>query len=114
MDEIHAAEQVTGRKTMYAFNITGDLAGLRRRHDLVVGAGGTCVMLTVPVMGLPALAWLRSFSAVPIHGHRGGLAAAMRHPGSGRVVSGLAEAGSPGRRRPPARQRIGQQVLRTR
>ena len=83
MEEIHAAEQVTGRKTMYAFNITGDLAGLRRRHDLVVGAGGTCVMLTVPVMGLPALAWLRSFSAVPIHGHRGGLAAAMRHPGLG-------------------------------
>ena len=83
MEEIRAAEQVTGRKTMYAFNITGDLAGLRRRHDLVVGAGGTCVMLTVPVMGLPALAWLRSFSAVPIHGHRGGLAAAMRHPGLG-------------------------------
>jgi len=83
MEEIHAAEQLTGRTTMYAFNITGDLAGLRRRHDLVVEAGGTCVMLTVPVMGLPALAWLRSFSEVPIHGHRGGLAASMRHPGLG-------------------------------
>ena len=34
-------------------------------------------------MGLPALAWLRSFAAVPIHGHRGGLAAAMRRPRSG-------------------------------
>lgn len=83
MEEIHAAEQQTGRTTMYAFNITGDLAGLRERHDLVVNAGGTCVMLTVPVMGLPALAWLRSFSEVPIHGHRGGLAASMRHPGLG-------------------------------
>jgi ribulose-bisphosphate carboxylase large chain len=83
MEEIRAAEQVTGHTTMYAFNITGDLAGLRRRHDLVVEAGGTCVMLTVPVMGLPALAWLRSFSEVPIHGHRGGLAASMRHPGLG-------------------------------
>ena len=40
-------------------------------------------MLNVPVMGLPALAWLRSFAAVPIHGHRGGLAASMRHPGLG-------------------------------
>jgi len=83
MEEIRSAEQLTGRATMYAFNITGDLAGLRERHDLVVQAGGTCVMLTVPVMGLPALAWLRSFCEVPIHGHRGGLAASMRHPGLG-------------------------------
>lgn len=77
-EEIRAAEQVTGHPTMYAFNITGDLAGLRRRHDLVVEAGGRCVMLNVPVMGIPALAWLRSFASVPIHAHRAGLAASMR------------------------------------
>jgi ribulose-bisphosphate carboxylase large chain len=82
-EELRAAEQSTGHSTMYAFNITGDLAGLERRHDLVVQAGGTCVMLTVPVMGLPALEWLRTFAQVPIHGHRGGLAASMRHPGLG-------------------------------
>jgi ribulose-bisphosphate carboxylase large chain len=82
-EEIRAAEQVTGHPTMYAFNITGDLAGLRHRHDLVVEAGGRCVMLNVPVMGLPALAWLRSFAEVPIHGHRAGLAASMRAPGLG-------------------------------
>ncbi len=82
-EEIAAAEQVTGHPTMYAFNITGDIAGLRERHDLVVDAGGRCVMLTIPVMGLPALEYLRSFSDVPIHGHRGGLAASMRHPGLG-------------------------------
>jgi len=68
---------------MYAFNITGDLAGLRRRHDLVVEAGGRCVMLNVPVMGLPALAWLREFAEVPIHGHRAGLAGSMRSPALG-------------------------------
>ncbi|WP_032364642.1 RuBisCO large subunit C-terminal-like domain-containing protein [Rhodococcoides fascians] len=82
-EEIDRAEQVTGHRTMYAFNITGDLAGLRRRHDLVVAAGGRCVMLNVPIMGLPALAWLRSFAEVPIHGHRAGLAVAMRAPGLG-------------------------------
>jgi ribulose-bisphosphate carboxylase large chain len=82
-EEIRAAEQITGHPTMYAFNITGDLAGLRRRHDLVVEFGGSCVMLTVPVMGLPALRWLRGFAEVPIHGHRAGLAASMRHPGLG-------------------------------
>jgi ribulose-bisphosphate carboxylase large chain len=68
---------------MYAFNITGDLAGLQRRHDLVVEAGGNCVMLNVPVMGLPALAWLRGFAQVPVHGHRAGLAASMRSPALG-------------------------------
>jgi ribulose-bisphosphate carboxylase large chain len=82
-EEIRAAEQVTGHPTMYAFNITGDLSGLRQRHDLVVEAGGRCVMLNVPVMGIPALAWLRSFASVPIHGHRAGLAACMRAKGLG-------------------------------
>jgi len=82
-EEIRAAEQVTGHPTMYAFNITGDLTGLRRRHNLVVEAGGRCVMLNVPVMGLPALAWLREFAEVPIHGHRAGLAGSMRSPALG-------------------------------
>jgi ribulose-bisphosphate carboxylase large chain len=82
-EEIRAAEQSTGHPTMYAFNITGDLAGLQARHDLVVAVGGRCVMLNVPVMGLPALAWLRSFTEVPIHGHRAGLAASMRCPALG-------------------------------
>ncbi|TFD62560.1 ribulose 1,5-bisphosphate carboxylase [Cryobacterium suzukii] len=82
-EEILAAEQITGHPTMYAFNITGDIAGLERRHNLVVEAGGRCVMLTIPVMGLPALEYLRGFAQVPIHGHRGGLAASMRHPGLG-------------------------------
>lgn len=82
-EEIAAAQDVTGHPTMYAFNITGDLAGLRERHDTVVRAGGRCVMLSIPVMGLPALEWLRSFAEVPVHGHRAGLAAQMRHPGLG-------------------------------
>lgn len=82
-EEIRAAEQVTGHPTMYAFNITGDLAGLRHRHDLVVEAGGRCVMLNIPIMGIPALAWLRSFATVPIHGHRAGLAGSMRSKGIG-------------------------------
>jgi ribulose-bisphosphate carboxylase large chain len=82
-EEIRAAEQVTGHPTMYAFNITGDLAGLQNRHDLVVEAGGRCVMLNIPIMGIPALAWLRSFATVPIHGHRAGLAGSMRSKGVG-------------------------------
>jgi ribulose-bisphosphate carboxylase large chain len=40
-------------------------------------------MVNVPIMGIPALAWLRSFATVPIHGHRAGLAGSMRSKGVG-------------------------------
>lgn len=70
----------TGRRPMVAFNITGDLDEMRRHHDLVVAAGGTCVMVTLNAVGLPGLAWLRGFSAVPIHGHRAGWGLFSRSP----------------------------------
>ena len=113
-EEIRAAEQVTGHPTMYAFNITGDLAGLRRRHDLVVEAGGRCVMLNVPVMGLPGarLAALVRRGSDPRPPRRARRLHAGQGPG--RRLPRLAAARPPRRRRPPARQRPGQQVLRDR
>ncbi|MFC7430085.1 MULTISPECIES: RuBisCO large subunit C-terminal-like domain-containing protein [unclassified Agrococcus] len=82
-EEIDRASQTTGRRALYAANITGDVANLERRHDLAVAAGTGCVMLAIPVMGIPGLEHLRSFASVPIHGHRAGLSASMRHPGLG-------------------------------
>ncbi|WP_460573899.1 RuBisCO large subunit C-terminal-like domain-containing protein [Humibacter soli] len=60
----------TGVKPMYAFNITDDIGRLEANHDLVVNAGGTCVMACVNLIGLAGLEYLRGFSSVPIHGHR--------------------------------------------
>jgi 3-oxoisoapionate-4-phosphate transcarboxylase/hydrolase len=60
----------TGVKPMYAFNITDDLDTLERNHDLVVEAGGTCVMACINLIGLSGVEFLRRRSAVPIHGHR--------------------------------------------
>src|SRR3954447_7452681 len=34
----------TGRKVMFAFNLTGEIDQMRRRHDMVVAQGGSCVM----------------------------------------------------------------------
>jgi ribulose-bisphosphate carboxylase large chain len=60
----------TGVKPMYAFNITDDIDRLERNHDLVVEAGGTCVMACVNLLGLAGVEYLRRRATVPIHGHR--------------------------------------------
>ena len=70
MTEVERAADRTGKKLMYAFNITGDIDELRRNHDMVVEAGGTCVMVGINSIGLAGVAYLRRFAAVPIHGHR--------------------------------------------
>jgi len=62
----------TGKKVMYAFNVTDDLEAMRRHHDHVVGAGGTCVMVSIHSVGLATLAEFRKHCQLPIHGHRSG------------------------------------------
>ena len=60
----------TGVMPMYAFNITDDIGRLEANHDLVVGAGGTCVMACINMVGLAGVEFLRRHAEVPIHGHR--------------------------------------------
>ena len=62
----------TGKCAMYAANITGELDQMLRRHDLVAAHGGTCVMVSVNSVGLPALTALRRNAQAAIHGHRNG------------------------------------------
>ncbi|WNQ13607.1 ribulose-bisphosphate carboxylase large subunit family protein [Paenibacillus aurantius] len=70
IEAVERAADAAGRKIMYAFNITGDYDELRRRHDLVVEKGGTCVMVSIMSVGYAGLAALNTYSEVPIHGHR--------------------------------------------
>jgi ribulose-bisphosphate carboxylase large chain len=62
----------TGKKVMYAFNITGEIDEMLHRHDQVVAAGGTCVMVSIHSVGLAGLTALRRRCVLPIHGHRNG------------------------------------------
>ena len=64
--------QKTGRRPMFAANISGEVDQMLRRHDLVVASGGTCVMVSVNSIGLPALTELRRHAQIAIHGHRNG------------------------------------------
>jgi ribulose-bisphosphate carboxylase large chain len=83
MPIINAHAERTGKKVMYAFNLTGEVDEMRRRHDLVVAEGGTCVMASANSVGLTGLLALRRHAALPIHLHRNGWGYLSRHPALG-------------------------------
>jgi ribulose-bisphosphate carboxylase large chain len=80
MRVINAHADRTGKKVMYAFNLTGEMDEMRHRHDLLVEAGGTCVMASIHSIGLAAFVELARHTALPIHAHRNGWGALTRHP----------------------------------
>ncbi len=80
MRVVNEAAERTGKKAMVAFNLTGDLDQMRRRHDTVLAAGGTCVMACLNSIGLVGLHELRRHSQLPIHAHRAGWGYLSRCP----------------------------------
>ncbi len=70
----------TGKTVMFAFNLTGELDQMRRRHDLVAEAGGSCVMASLNSVGLVGMIELARHSRLPIHAHRNGWGTLSRHP----------------------------------
>lgn len=79
MEVIKRHADRSGKQVMYAFNISGNLDDMYRKHDIVVRQGGTCVMANVLSIGFTGLAELRKHSTLPIHGHRCGFGALNRH-----------------------------------
>jgi ribulose-bisphosphate carboxylase large chain len=73
----------TGKRVMFAFNLTGEVDEMRARHDLVASLGGTCVMVSLNSVGLAGLLSLARHAQLPIHGHRNGWGALGRHPHHG-------------------------------
>ena len=80
MRVVNAHADRTGKKAMVAFNLTGDLDQMRRRHDLVLALGGTCVMASLNAVGLVGVVELGRHTQLPIHAHRNGWGALNRHP----------------------------------
>ena len=73
----------TGKKVMFAFNLTGEVDEMRRRHDLVQELGGTCVMANLNSVGVAGFLALSRHSELPIHAHRNGWGYLSRHPALG-------------------------------
>ncbi len=80
MAVVNAAADRTGKKTMVAFNLTGEIDEMRRRHDLVLAEGGTCVMASLTAVGMSGMIALGRHTELPIHAHRCGWGAVTRSP----------------------------------
>jgi ribulose-bisphosphate carboxylase large chain len=83
MRVIERNADLNGRKTMYAFNLTGEIDEMQRRHDLVESLAGTCVMASLNSIGLAGMIALGRHTRLPIHGHRNGWGYLSRHPALG-------------------------------
>lgn len=84
MPVIHDHEQRTGKKVMYAFNISGDDPDrMLRDHDIVAEAGGNAAVICINAVGFGALSFLRRRSKLVLHAHRAGWDILTRHPGLG-------------------------------
>lgn len=70
----------TGRKVMYAFNVSDEVDAMMRHYDRVVAAGGTAVMVSLNSAGLAAVKKLCDRGELAVHGHRNGWGMLNRHP----------------------------------
>ena len=80
MKVINAHADKTGKKVMYAFNITGDLDTMKVNYEKVVKAGGTCAMISINSVGWTGVKEICSWGHLSIHGHRNGWGMLNRHP----------------------------------
>lgn len=70
----------TGKKVMYAFNISDDMDDMQRNYEKIVNAGGTCAMISLNSVGISATNKICDIGDLAIHGHRNGWGMMNRHP----------------------------------
>lgn len=80
MAVINAHAERTGKKVMYAFNVSDELDPMLRHYEKIVSAGGTCAMLSLNSVGLAAGKKICDLGALAVHGHRNGWGMLNRHP----------------------------------
>lgn len=80
MRVINGHAERSGKKVMYAFNISDELDAMQRHYEKVARSGGTCAMISLNSVGLAGAKKICDIGAVAIHGHRNGWGALNRHP----------------------------------
>lgn len=77
---INAHADKTGKKVMYAINISGEMDEMMSRYEKVVKAGGTNAMISINSVGLAAAKKICDQGQLAIHAHRNGWGMLTRHP----------------------------------
>ena len=80
MNVINQHADRTGKKLMYAINISGEIDEMLRRYERVVEKGGTCAMISINSVGLSAAKKICDQRILAIHAHRNGWGMLNRHP----------------------------------
>ena len=80
MSAIDRVAQSTGKKVMYAFNITDEVDRMLRHQETVTRHGGDCVMVCPVTAGLAGLTAVTKETEAVVHGHRAMFGALSRSP----------------------------------
>lgn len=80
MDLVNRFADKTGKRLMYAINISGEMDEMLHRYDTVVQKGGTCAMISINSVGLSAAKKICDRGQLAIHAHRNGWGMLNRHP----------------------------------
>jgi ribulose-bisphosphate carboxylase large chain len=80
MHVINEHADKTGKKIMYAFNISDEMDSMMKRYDKIVSSGGTCAMVSLNSVGLSGAKKICDIGKLAIHGHRNGWGMMNRHP----------------------------------
>ncbi len=80
MKVINAHADKTGKKVMYAFNISGEVDEMMQRYEKIANSGGTCAMVSINSVGLSAAKKICDQGQLAIHAHRNGWGMMTRHP----------------------------------
>jgi ribulose-bisphosphate carboxylase large chain len=80
MRVLNAHADRTGRKVIYAFNISDEMDAMMAHYDKVVASGGTCAMVSLNTVGLSGVKRVCDRGVLSVHGHRNGWGMLTRHP----------------------------------
>jgi ribulose-bisphosphate carboxylase large chain len=80
MKVINSWADKTGKKVMYAFNISGEIDEMMQRYETILQHGGTCAMISINSVGLAGTKKICDQGQLAIHGHRNGWGMLTRHP----------------------------------
>lgn len=80
MRVINAHADKSGKKVMYAFNISDEMDRMHEHYDTVVKHGGTCAMMSINSVGMAGVKRICDRRELAIHAHRNGWGMLNRHP----------------------------------